>query len=183
MCDIRKKKKDLRKKIKKLKKDITDQKREVLSNSLMEKIENLDQFKKSKTIFIFWSMDDEVDTRGFIKKHLGKKRFILPSIKGNDLILKPLDSLDQLIDGEQFNIPEPNSEPLKNLDAIDLAIIPGVAFDIKGNRMGRGRGFYDRILNLLPKTTEKIGICYQCQIVEDLPVESFDIPMDTVIYS
>ena len=77
-----------------------------------------------------------------------------------------------------YGIEEPIGDVVKDYDRIELAIIPGVGFDLQGNHLGRGKGYYDR---LLPKLKAyKIGICFQFQVIEPIPFESFDIPMDEV---
>ena len=79
-----------------------------------------------------------------------------------------------------FGILEPATGSLfTDYDRIDLAVVPGMAFDRKGNRLGRGKGFYDRLLPLLK--APKAGICFPFQLVEAVPVEPFDTPMDYVI--
>ena len=81
--------------------------------------------------------------------------------------------------GEQFGILEPVGEIYESYEKIELMIIPGVAFDDKLHRMGRGRGFYDRLLSVAQST--KIGICYDFQMVENVPVEEFDVVMNNVV--
>lgn len=77
-----------------------------------------------------------------------------------------------------FGIDEPTGETVTDLSAIDIAIIPGVGFDKQGNRLGRGKGYYDR---LLPKLQSyNIGICFSFQVIPAVPVEPFDHPMDEV---
>ncbi len=85
-----------------------------------------------------------------------------------------------LVAGEQFGIGEPTGPVYTDLEAIELIIVPGVAFDRKGNRMGRGRGFYDRLLKTTPKAL-KIGVAYDFQMLDSIPVEPFDVKMDRII--
>ena len=79
-----------------------------------------------------------------------------------------------------YNIMEPTGELFDDYAAIDLAVIPGVAFDREGNRMGRGKGYYDRLLPKL-RSTYKIGICLPFQLVEQIPTDEHDVKMDEVI--
>lgn len=97
---------------------------------------------------------------------------------GDDLELRFYTGSQDLVTGS-YNIGEPVGERFTDYAAIDLAVIPGVAFDLAGNRLGRGKGYYDRLLPLLPAF--KAGICFPYQLVEEVPAESFDICMDTVI--
>ena len=69
--------------------------------------------------------------------------------------------------------------PVVTGDEIDLAVIPGVAFDRYGHRLGRGKGYYDRLLPQIP--APKVGICFPFQLIEEVPAEAFDFRMDTII--
>ena len=177
------KKKVLRKQIRKLKKDITVDQKQAKSKIIMEKIEADEQFQKAKTIFAYWAMNDEVDTRELIRKWYKEKDFILPTIDDNDLILKKYTGENSLRDGDIYSIPEPEGEAFDKPQDIDLAIIPGVAFDNNNNRMGRGKAYYDKTLKQMKDRTYLIGICYDFQFVDKVPVETHDITMNKVIYS
>lgn len=176
-------KKSLRKKIRKLKKEITEELRKTKSKIIMDKIESEIHFQKAKIIFAYWAMDDEVDTKDFIMKWYKEKTIILPTIDSGNLILKKFNGMNSLKDGDLYAIPEPQGEPFEALDQLDLAIIPGVAFDELNNRMGRGKAYYDKILKKMKGNTFLIGICYDSQFVDKVPVEEHDITMDEVIYS
>jgi 5-formyltetrahydrofolate cyclo-ligase len=176
-------KKALRKEIKKLKSTLTPAERKVRSDIVMEKIEDSAFFKKASTIFIFWSMDDEIDTKDLIIKWRDRKKFILPAINGDELHLKEFTGEHKLKSGDQYSIPEPEGIPFDNFDSIDLAIVPGIAFDKENNRMGRGKAYYDKTLSRLKGKARLIGICYDFQMVEKVPVEPHDIKMDGVIYA
>lgn len=80
-----------------------------------------------------------------------------------------------------FGIMEPCGEVFADYQAIDLAIIPGMAFDRQGNRLGRGKGYYDRFLPLLLPYIYIIGVCFPFQLLDDIPTEEHDIKMDTVL--
>lgn len=79
-----------------------------------------------------------------------------------------------------YGIAEPTGELFTGYATIDIAVIPGVAFDFSGHRLGHGRGYYDKLLPKLT-TTVKAGICFPFQVVEEVPTEPFDIPMDIII--
>ncbi|NOR46334.1 MAG: 5-formyltetrahydrofolate cyclo-ligase [Candidatus Delongbacteria bacterium] len=181
--EISSKKKTLRKQIKLIKRSLSSDDRAIHSNTVIRKLEESVEFKNSHTIFIYWAMDDEVDTREFIIKWYKKKTFILPTIDGDDLILKKFSGIDSLRDGDLYAIPEPKGEPFETLNDIDLAIIPGVAFDKQNNRMGRGKAYYDKILRKIKGRSILIGICFDFQLVDEVPVEEHDITMNKVIHS
>ena len=98
-------------------------------------------------------------------------------IDGDDLRLKIHTGATQT---GSYSIQEPIGEEFTCYKEIALAIVPGMAFDKKGNRLGRGRGFYDRTL---PKLAEayKIGLCFPFQFLESIPCEAYDIKMDAVL--
>ena len=79
-----------------------------------------------------------------------------------------------------YHIQEPIGKIFEDYSTIDVIIVPGVAFDNQGNRLGRGKGYYDRFLKKIP-ATKKIGICFDFQMIEQIPTEKNDIPMDDII--
>ncbi|HAQ62762.1 TPA: 5-formyltetrahydrofolate cyclo-ligase [Candidatus Delongbacteria bacterium] len=175
-------KKALRKKIKLLKSEMGESDKKTRAEAVMKKLECSSEFKNAKTIFIYWAMDDEIDTKYFILKWAERKKFILPAINGDELHLKEFTGVHKLKNGDLYSIPEPDGTPFHDLGSIDLAIVPGIAFDRHNNRMGRGKAYYDKILSKLKGTSHLIGICYDFQMVENVPVEPHDIKMDGVIY-
>ena len=108
-----------------------------------------------------------------------KKKLLLPLIVGDDLRLLLYEGPESLKPGP-FGILEPKADGIEvPKNEIDLIIVPGVAFDKDKNRMGRGRGFYDRLLSTL--NAPKVGICFGLQMIPQVPVEPFDKKMDYVI--
>lgn len=135
-------------------------------------------FKKAHTVLLYHSLPDEVDTRGFIKKWSGTKRIVLPVVKGDQLELR-LYAGEECLHRGRFGIEEPAEGIPADEKEIELAIIPGVAFDRDGNRLGRGKGYYDRTLDRLGKAY-RIGVCFGFQILGAVPSERDDRPMDEV---
>lgn len=172
-------KKQLRKQIRERKKEFSLSEKIKLSEPIFEKIEKEELFKKAKVVLLYYSMDDEVYTHDFVEKHYKTKTILLPCVDGDDLILRQYLGIESMKAGEQFGILEPVGKEFNDLEKIDLMIIPGVAFDKEKNRLGRGRGFYDRLLKTVNAT--KIGVCFDFQIVEQVPTEDFDVKMDVVI--
>lgn len=102
---------------------------------------------------------------------------VLPVVTGDELELRRYSGKTDLKKGS-FGIDEPTGEIVTDFSSIDVAIIPGVGFDKYGNRLGRGKGYYDR---LLPKLQSyNIGVCFSFQVLPEIPTESFDRPMDEV---
>lgn len=147
---------------------------------IMQKVESSAQFAEAKTILLYWSMEDEVQTHDFVNRWYEKKTLLLPCVDGDNLKLRQYTGPDCLVAGEQFGIGEPNGPEYTDLDSIEMIIVPGVAFDGNNNRMGRGRGFYDRLLKSTPNAF-KVGVAFNFQMVDLVPTEPFDVAMDAVL--
>lgn len=171
-------KKALRKQIAEEKRRITAYERAVASHQLLEQLENHPRFITAHTVLLYYSLPDEVATQAFIEKWGTRKQLLLPVVVGDDLKLCHFTGTNNLKESERYKIGEPMGEAFTNYNFINLAIIPGVAFDKQGNRLGRGKGYYDRLLQEL--TCYTIGICFDFQLLELLPTESFDRPMNEV---
>lgn len=151
------------------------------SKPVTEKILAIDRVQQAKTVLLYYSMSDEVDTHGLVSQlYKQGKRVILPVvIENNQLELRPFMGTENM-KKNLFGILEPATKAIVDEEKIDLAFIPGMAFDKKGNRLGRGKGYYDRLLSRL-KDTYKIGVCFDFQVLPSIPTEQTDIPMDEVI--
>lgn len=136
-------------------------------------------FRAANTILLYHSLKDEVDTHAFIRKWSREKRILLPVVTGDDLELRLYTGPEDLTVGA-YGIEEPTGARFTDYAAIGLIVVPGVAFDRDGNRLGRGKGYYDRLLPRIP-SAYKIGICFPFQLVDEVPAEPFDIRMDEII--
>lgn len=150
-----------------------------LSANILAVLEAHPAFETASTVLLYHSLPDEVDTHAFIEKWCRQKKILLPVVRGNDLELRRYTSPDDLATGA-FGILEPVGDPFTDYSSIDFIAVPGVAFDRRGNRLGRGKGYYDRLLPHLPQAY-RAGICFPYQWVEEVPAEPFDIPMHSVI--
>lgn len=172
-------KKELRKYIRGVKKQFTPEELRKMSYPLCEKLERNEHFQKAHIVLGYWSMEDEVYTHEFITKWAREKTILLPCVCGNELELRRFECAENLCPGESYDIPEPVGEVYSGLDKIDFVIVPGMAFDAWGNRLGRGKGYYDRILKDCP--AYKAGLCFAFQFVEHVPTDEYDVRVDTVI--
>lgn len=170
-------KKEIRNKIKQLKKEHTMQELDSQSEVILSKLEKHKAFKDANIVMLYASLPDEVNTHSFIEKWRNKKHIILPTVSGDDIIPVELGKETTFATGD-FNIMEPQNEPYHG--SFDLIVVPGVAFDSDGNRIGRGKGYYDRFLSHHPKV-KRIGICFDFQYIDKVPTEENDIKMDEVI--
>ena len=137
----------------------------------------------AQTILLYHALPDEVDTRPLLSAlYLQGKTLLLPKvISDTEMTIHRYDGENALSKGLSFGIMEPDNSPFTDYSAIDLMIIPGMAFDNIGNRLGRGRGYYDRFLSQMPCNVYKIGVCFPFQIVPVVPSDSHDIVMDEVV--
>ncbi|PWD99307.1 5-formyltetrahydrofolate cyclo-ligase [Marinilabilia rubra] len=178
---LQQQKKSLRKHIRKLKKQYTLEALKAIGFDVIHQLEKIPEFQKAKKIFIYWSLPNEVPTHEFIEKWRKEKTFILPRIVGDHLELREYTGIESLTSEDSFGIEEPTGPVACDLDIIDLAIVPGIAFTENGFRMGRGGGYYDRTLPFLEQA-QKIGLAFPFQMVDKIPIEAHDIPLDRVIY-
>lgn len=151
-----------------------------IKNTLLEK----DFYKKSKNIFIYVGFGSEIDTSIYIKKFLedGKKIYV-PRIGKVSRIMDAveIDGLEDL-KANKYGILEPSDENQGvNKDILDLIILPGVAFDENGGRLGYGGGYYDTFLQDGLNGVTKVVLAYDFQIVKALPLEEHDIKADYII--
>ena len=170
-------KKELRACIKALKKQHSKEQLQEQSEQIMGKLERHPDFIKAQRVMLYSALPDEVQTQDFLDKWHLKKTVILPTVVGDDIIPVEYGEGTGFAVGD-FNILEPQNQPYTG--GFDLIIVPGVAFDLQGNRLGRGRGYYDRFLSQHLEV-KRIGICFDFQLVDEVPSEAFDIRMDEVI--
>lgn len=175
-------KKEIRKQIKLLKARYSLEETKEMSLPIWEILEQRSCFQKAQTILLYWSMNDEVYTHDFVCRWADRKTILLPCVKGDVLELRVFRGVDSLRPGEGFGIPEPVGDLYTDYAAIDLIIVPGVAFDAQGHRLGRGRGYYDKILKETGDA-KKIGVCFDFQLLEEVPVDVLDVSMDDVIHA
>ena len=170
-------KKELRSLIKTLKKQHTKEQLLGQSERILAKLEQHPDFIKADKIMLYSALPDEVQTQAFLEKWHLTKKIILPTVVGDDII--PVEyGKDTAFAVGDFNILEPQNEPYTG--GFDLIVVPGVAFDRNGNRIGRGKGYYDRFL-CQHLEVKRIGICFDFQLVEEVPTEPLDIRMDEVL--
>jgi 5-formyltetrahydrofolate cyclo-ligase len=168
----------LRKRIAAQKQLYTEEDRLKGSLSIKARIESLDVFRQARTVLLYYSLPDEVQTLPMLAEWISRKRCLLPQVQGSNLTVREYLPGNSLQTG-YMGIPESTGNIFPDLDRIDLIIVPGIAFDAKKNRLGRGKGYYDRLLSHAKAV--KAGICYDFQLVEKVPVSACDVPMDCVI--
>lgn len=151
------------------------------SERIMHKLTEHPRFAAAQTVLIYCALPDEPRTQTLLENYLGTKRLLLPVVDGENMHIKAYRGTDMLCKGA-FGIDEPAGICFDDYSEIDIAVIPGVAFDMSGGRLGRGRGYYDRFFSK-PELSGlyKIGVCFSFQFVEFVPTESWDIKMNEII--
>jgi 5-formyltetrahydrofolate cyclo-ligase len=175
----------------KIRKDLIEKrsklpKRKVLERSkkISDKFFNLKEFNKATNIFFYVSYDNEVNTHNMIKKCLSLgKNVVVPICDAEDssMSLSKIEKWSDLEPGS-FNILEPKMDKIREVTIydIDLTIIPGIGFDEQGFRLGHGFGYYDKLLKDSTNAIN-IGLAFEIQIVEKIPIETHDLPVDLII--
>ena len=134
---------EIRKRMRELKRAVTPEEKLRRSETVMRGVEQLPEFQRARVVLLYWSMADEVQTHAFVERWFKEKTLLLPCVDGDDLRLRQYTGPECMVAGEQFGIGEPTGEEWKDLDAVECIIVPGVAFDRKNNRMGRGNPVLD----------------------------------------
>lgn len=170
-------KSSIRKQIKHLKSSLSETEKNDFSHVVFSKIEQLPIFKTAQHILLYNSLPDELPTKDIIDYWGGAKHIYLPRVNGFDLDILPYIK-GQLSIGA-YNIEEPEGKEICDINIIDVIIVPAVAFDPTGNRVGRGKGYYDRLLARTDAV--KIGVAYDFQIIDTIDSEPHDIKMDIIV--
>jgi 5-formyltetrahydrofolate cyclo-ligase len=171
-------KKLIRQQISVFKKQITENEMQSEADIIFNKIESLPEFKAATTILMYWSTPDELPTHQIVRKWCYNKIIILPSvINENEMEFKRYFAIGKMKKGN-LGIEEPDSiESYKG--KFDLVIVPGIACDRKGNRLGRGKGYYDKFLS--ETKILKIGVGLSFQLLDYVPATREDVKMDKIV--
>jgi 5-formyltetrahydrofolate cyclo-ligase len=149
------------------------------SQKIVAQIEASPVFQWASSILLFCPLPDEVQIQPIFERWYGIKQLFLPVIDGNTLKIGRYKNADSLCNTNIYGILEPQAMP--KIPPLDLAIVPGVAFDSKGNRLGRGKGFYDNFLHKV--SVYKMGVCFDFQYVARVPNDAHDVKMEEIIHS
>lgn len=178
-------KRKLRKELMDRRSSISDEYRAELNAKALENFLNSEEYANSKDIFVFVSFGDEIDTHELIKMMLkdNKNVYIPVTYSGSaKMKLSRLTSFDDLEPGHYGILsPKPGCEEFVDHNIVDLVVVPGLAFDRRGHRVGYGAGYYDKFFADLSTTPKKIGFAYDFQILDSLPDDEHDVPVDKII--
>ena len=145
----------------------------------------MNEYKSAKTVMLFSGKPKEVQTEQLIRTALKEKHVILPitNLKKRILELSEIKNYDLELEIGTFSILEPKTEYIRpvNIDIIDLIVIPGIVFDYRGNRLGYGFAYYDKLLKQVHRPIPFIGLAFQFQIRNKVPHSRYDVPMNYII--
>ncbi len=175
-------KKEIRQFVREVKKTYTAEELDIKSEIIIQQVIALPIWQSAHSVLLYNALPDEVRTLKLIEAALrvGKQIF-LPVVEGERLQLRRYNAATHVKKEPVFGIYEPVGEnyPVCQYANIDLAVVPGMAFDSRGNRLGRGKGYYDKLIPQLDVYT--VGICFDFQYMDEIPSSSHDIPMDVVV--
>ena len=175
-------KKELRRQIREQKRAMTENEIVAASQRLGELFLNCRQYQEAKTIYGYLPYNQEVRTVPMLEQALRDgKKVAVPKCYGDEMRFIYMDDLSKVAPG-YADIPEPIADDPVAEDKTALVLMPGMAFTEKGDRMGYGGGFYDKFLAAEPEHPT-VALCYAFQMVESLPTEEYDIPVDRVVWA
>lgn len=156
------------------------------SDSVTEKLLSTDLYKNANTIMAYIDFRNEVRTEKIIKTAIADgKRIVIPIsiVETRQLVLSEIINYDSELTAGAYGILEPLPEYLRETDpeTVDLVLIPGVAFDERGYRVGYGAGYYDRFLEKVREDTSKIALAFELQMVDYAHEDSHDVPVDLIV--
>lgn len=156
--------------------------RESQSYEIMRLLEDHPVFQKAHVVLLYAALPDEVQTAKILERWGTEKQLLLPVVTGDSLEMRRFTGIETLQQGS-YGIPEPLTGQLFTAYAtIDLAVIPGMAFTQDGKRLGRGKGYYDRLLsNPTFEKVYKIGLAFSYQLLPEIPTSSHDVILNEVL--
>lgn len=177
-------KKEIRKEIIKKRDTIKIEEKIEKDKAIRGLLKELDLYKNSINIFIYVGFGSEIDTSIFIDDFIkDNKRIFIPKTNISKKEMNAVEITDlNALEKNKYGILEPKDDnQIINKNDIDLVILPGVAFDISGSRIGYGGGYYDKYLMDIKDSIPKVALAYDFQLLEDIPVEEHDIKADYII--
>ena len=180
-------KKDLRKRLLRQLRQQPQETCRAKSLRITRRLRRLRLYRKAQVILCYAAFDGEVETGRILSQALADgKRVAVPVMRRGSKRIFPTEILDHRRDlktAGHLGIPQPKRRVLRRvpLGKLELVVVPGVAFDRHGGRLGRGGGYFDRFLSRLPASVPCVGLAFQFQVVKNLPVESHDRPVSKVV--
>lgn len=171
------KKDDVRRYVRAQKAMLSQHEKEIAAENVFSTLERTAAFLMADRILMYHSLPDELSTHRFLERWSNAKHFFLPRVNGVNLEILPYDR--STLHMGAFHIEEPQGTETVSVDTMDLIIVPGVGYDAVGHRVGRGKGYYDRLLASSRAT--RIGVAYDFQLFDQIDIEKHDVGVDIVI--
>ena len=150
------------------------------SRRIVERLLGMEEVQSAASLFIYLSFRSEVETRSLIEILIADgKKVLVPSVGDSENMEAVQFTPQEQLEGDKFGVPTPRSGVIEK-DLVDVCIAPGLAFSPVGDRLGYGKGYYDRFF-ARRQVGLAIGLCFECQIFSQVPVDQFDHPMDWVL--
>ncbi len=173
-------KQELRKAMREAKTKYSRQQLGEMSRSVCNNIISNSLWRDASTVLLYYPLPDEVNVTPLIAEGRAEgKTILLPVVVGDDLAIRVYEGEQSLVTGA-FGIKEPTGREYTDYASIDLVMVPGLAFNRDGHRLGRGKGYYDRLLPRLPNA-HRIGVCFPFQLVDRVPSETHDQSVDSFV--
>ncbi|QIN83263.1 5-formyltetrahydrofolate cyclo-ligase [Rubrobacter tropicus] len=164
---------------------LCERERAAFGRTILSNVRDLPAYERSGVVLAYASFGTELGTDEFLGRVLDDgKTLLLPRVERGDLGLYQVRDTARDLSPGPWGIREPVPErcPFADAGSVDFALIPGVAFDRMGGRLGYGGGFYDRLLaGGLPRRAPRVSVAFEVQVVEKVPVDRHDVPVDLVI--
>ena len=175
-------KKEIRREVRRRIAEIDAPSRALAAERIFSQIETLKPFREARCIALFAAMKDEVPTDFALRRwrDMGK-RIVVPRVEGD--VMRFYDYAPERMQTGAFGIEEPMGDEECSCTDIDLMIVPACAFTRRGERLGRGGGFYDKYMSLNGFRAYKVGIAFSCQIFDAIPTDAHDIIVDEVVFA
>lgn len=164
-----------------LNRELTADEKAAQSRAVFAMIERMAEFELAKCVMLYCSLPDELPTQEALKRWhaTSGKRLCLPRVKDDSLVA--VNYTGSNLQTGAYGILEPQGNEIVDISGIDFIIVPGLAFDQKCNRVGRGKGCYDRFLDKKPHKTTTVGVGFNHQMVRQIDTEPLDVPLDYVV--
>ena len=170
----------LRKKVLDTRFALTPEARRAKSREIEQRLFSLPEFSNADTVMFYASFQSEVETHCMIRRALAEgKHVVLPRVKGKELELLEIENFDRDVSPGAWGIPEPDQGKAAGVQDIGLIVVPGAVFDERGNRVGYGAGFYDKLLAQYPGMTA--ALAFELQVVPQVPADAHDVPMKKIV--
>jgi 5-formyltetrahydrofolate cyclo-ligase len=160
--------------------ELSTQQVDCQSLALQSRFLALPEYGQARVLALYASIHHEVETSAVAAQALAAgKTLLYPAVEGSDIQFRQVRTLDELLPG-RFGIPEPDGAAWEP-KAADLIVVPGVAFDCSGRRIGYGKGYYDKSLHRLEGSGRLVGFCYDFQLYDEIVGEPHDVTMDIIV--